>query len=49
MCPKCGSHRTEVVGRSNDLKTITVRCNACGERSQMPVEKEGAQEGQAVG
>ena len=32
-CPKCGSHRTEVVGRSDDGRTLTVRCNGCGERS----------------
>jgi uncharacterized Zn finger protein len=44
LCPKCGSHRTEVVGRSEDLKTVTLRCNACGERSQMPVDKDGDQE-----
>jgi hypothetical protein len=37
-CPKCGSHRTEIVGRSNDSKTIVVRCNTCGERT--PVSSE---------
>jgi uncharacterized Zn finger protein len=34
-CPKCGSHRTEVVGRSDNGETLTLRCNACGERSQV--------------
>ena len=48
LCPKCGSHKTEVVGRANDMKTVTVRCNACGERSQMPVVKEDPQESAAV-
>jgi hypothetical protein len=33
ICPKCGSHRTEIVGRTNAPPTIVVRCNACGERS----------------
>ncbi len=33
ICPKCGSHRTQVVGRSNDAKSVVLRCNACGERS----------------
>ena len=47
LCPKCGSHRTEVVGRSNDMTTLTVRCNACGERSQVPVRK-GIVETEAV-
>ena len=37
-CPKCGSHRTEVVGRSDDGRTLTVRCNSCGERSTRVVE-----------
>ena len=38
LCPKCGSHRTVVVGRSNDSKTVTIRCGACGERSQVPLD-----------
>ena len=47
-CPKCGSHRTEVVGRSDSGDTLTLRCNACGERSQVkrreavPAEASGA-------
>ena len=44
LCPKCGSHKTEIVGRSDDLKSVTLRCNACGERSQMPVGKDSDQE-----
>lgn len=32
-CSSCGSHRTQVVGRSNDGKILTVRCGDCGERS----------------
>jgi hypothetical protein len=35
FCPKCGSHRTEVIGRSNSGKTIVLRCNACGEVSEV--------------
>jgi uncharacterized Zn finger protein len=34
-CPKCGSHRTEIIGTSQDL-TITLRCAACGVRSELP-------------
>jgi hypothetical protein len=37
LCPKCGSHRTEIVGRSHDGETIVLRCNACGERSRVHV------------
>ena len=48
LCPKCGSHRTEVVGRANDKKTVTVRCNACGERSQVPIDKVDTGESEAV-
>jgi hypothetical protein len=32
ICPKCGSHRTEVVGMS-EHETWVIRCNVCGERS----------------
>jgi uncharacterized Zn finger protein len=39
VCPKCGSHRTQVVGISDDGREIHVRCNACGERSVMPLDE----------
>lgn len=39
ICPKCGSHRTEVVGHSDDGRTITLRCNSCGERSNVLVDR----------
>jgi len=35
LCPKCGSHRTEVVGRSGNGDTVILRCHACGERSRI--------------
>ena len=35
MCPKCGNHRTEVVGLSDDGRTMILRCHVCGERSEM--------------
>jgi uncharacterized Zn finger protein len=35
VCPKCGSHRTEVIGKTEANKTI-VRCNACGTISKTP-------------
>ena len=40
-CPKCGSHRTQIVGLSDDGQTIVVRCNACGARSEVirPLEE----------
>jgi len=38
VCPKCGSHRTQVVGRSHDAKTVIVRCSSCGERSSIAME-----------
>ena len=38
VCPKCGSHRTQVVGRSSDAKTVIVRCSSCGERSSIAME-----------
>lgn len=38
ICPKCGSHRTEIVGvgGSQDGRTFILRCNSCGERSTIP-------------
>ena len=42
ICPKCGSHRTQVVGRSNDAKTLTLRCGQCGERSVVVIAEEAA-------
>lgn len=35
VCPKCGSHRTEIVGIT-DQGQVVVRCNTCGERSVVP-------------
>ena len=40
ICPKCGSHRTHIVGLSTDGKTVAVRCNACGERSEVKITQE---------
>ena len=38
VCPKCGSHRTEVIGSSETPPAIMLRCNVCGERSSVPIE-----------
>ena len=38
ICPKCGSHRTEIIGRSRDGVTVDLRCNACGARSQVSTD-----------
>lgn len=40
ICPKCGSHRTEIVGvdGSQDGRMLILRCNSCGERSTVPAE-----------
>jgi hypothetical protein len=35
LCPKCGSHRTEIVDKSVDASIVVVRCNACGARSEI--------------
>jgi uncharacterized Zn finger protein len=37
-CPKCGSHKTQIVGLSKDGQTVVVRCNSCGERSEVKAE-----------
>ena len=44
-CPKCGSHRTQIVGISNEGRTLVLRCNACGARSEVapPVEEASGQ------
>ena len=46
-CPKCGSHRTQVVGRSNDSRTVIIRCSACGERSSVVVGEDSTSSGHA--
>jgi transcription elongation factor Elf1 len=38
ICPKCGSHRTQIVGLADNGQTLIVRCNACGERSEVKIE-----------
>ena len=38
-CPKCGSHRTEVVDRTDDGRSITVRCNVCGARATVLIDR----------
>jgi hypothetical protein len=35
LCPKCGSHRTEIIGLSRDLKKTFLRCGACGAHSEV--------------
>jgi hypothetical protein len=35
ICPKCGSHRIQIVGRLEDGKTLILRCNACGALSTL--------------
>jgi hypothetical protein len=42
VCPKCGSHRTQVVGRSDDGRTVILRCSSCGERTRVEIVNEGA-------
>jgi hypothetical protein len=37
LCPKCGSHRTEIIGQSKDQKITFLRCGACGAHSEVPV------------
>jgi uncharacterized Zn finger protein len=44
ICPKCGSHRTEIVGRATDGQSFVLRCNACGERSRISVADDTREE-----
>ena len=48
ICPKCGSHRTQIVGNSTDAKNI-IRCNACGVRSMIGSSKSGGDTNAASG
>jgi hypothetical protein len=36
-CPRCGSHRTEMIGMSADLDTAYLRCAACGGRAELSI------------
>jgi len=40
VCPKCGSHRTQIIGKLDDSTQRTVRCNACGAISSVPLNEE---------
>ena len=42
VCPKCGSHRTEVIGQPDGSTKRTVRCNACGAISTVFVSEAAA-------
>jgi hypothetical protein len=42
LCPKCGSHRTAVVGKSADEQHIAIRCSACGARSEIVLTEHDA-------
>jgi uncharacterized Zn finger protein len=42
VCPKCGNHRTEIIGKADDPTKRTVRCNACGAISTVPVNDASA-------
>jgi uncharacterized Zn finger protein len=42
VCPKCGSHRTEIIGKVDDPAKRTVRCNTCGAISTVPVNGQDA-------
>ena len=49
ICPKCGSHRTQIVGMSNDGSTVIVRCNFCGERSEIALPSDDEASAPAAG
>jgi len=38
-CPKCGSHKTQVIGSSPTPPVTFVRCQACGHTSVRPQGK----------
>ena len=42
VCPKCGSHRTEIIGTADDPTKRTVRCNTCGAISTVAVNEDAA-------
>ena len=39
-CPRCGSHKTEIIGMSQDTKITYLRCATCGARSEVPSSHE---------
>jgi transcription elongation factor Elf1 len=39
LCPKCGSHRTEIIGMSKDQKTKFLRCTVCGSHSEVSADE----------
>lgn len=43
ICDKCGSSRTQIIGRLEDGKTLIMRCNACGAHSTVLAMRPAAQ------
>jgi transcription elongation factor Elf1 len=41
-CPKCGSHKTEIIGMSADRQITYLRCSMCGARSELPSREKTA-------
>ena len=48
VCPKCGSHRTQIIGKTDDPTKRTVRCNACGAISTVPVNDAAMFDSEAI-
>lgn len=43
VCPKCGSHRTQIIGTFGEANTLNIRCATCGEVSTVPVPQAESQ------
>jgi hypothetical protein len=41
-CTNCDSHKTDVIGMSQDLKITYLRCATCGARSESPARDAAA-------
>ena len=44
VCPKCGSHRTEIIGVTDTPPTLVLRCSKCGALSTVPIEERDSRE-----
>jgi transcription elongation factor Elf1 len=40
LCPKCGSHRTRIVGTEKDSMVRRLRCLDCEKTSELVIDQE---------
>ena len=42
VCPKCGGHKTEIIGQTDDPTKRVIRCNRCGAISTVSINEDAS-------